>query len=86
MEVKARPPPDLPSVGAARLPSVLPKITRLLNEFPSAAVWHAGTPPFNWSAPQPGASLEGCKVVRPSSAGQEGERVCECVFGSGGSL
>lgn len=54
-------------------------MTRLLNEFPSAAVWHAAAPPFNWSAPQPGASLEGCKVVRPSSAGQEGERVFECV-------
>lgn len=100
MEVKARPISDLlltrrclprastptPLPPHPQTSSVLPKITRLLNEFPSAAVWHAGTPPFNWSGPQPGATLEGCKVVRPSSTGQEGNRVFECVFGSRGSL
>lgn len=48
-----------------------------------------GTPPFNWSASwpllstssfcshtNPRCSLEGCKVVRPLSAGQEGQAVC----------
>lgn len=49
---------SLPALSASHLSprhrnSVLPKITHLLNEFPSAPVWCAllpGTPLFNWSA------------------------------------
>lgn len=82
---------------------MLPKITHLLNEFPSVfspamLSLRPGTPPFNWSASwplpstssfssrtKPRCSLEGYKVVKPLSAGQEGQaeclsaEVCLCV-------
>lgn len=53
--------------------SVLPRITHLLNEFPAAAVWHVGTPPFNWPAHQPG------RAVKWSGPRVQVKRASECL-------
>lgn len=89
--------PSPPALSASHLfagTACSPKITHLLNEFPSVfslatLSLRPGTPPFNWSASwplpstssfcsrtNPRCSLEGCKVVKPLSAGQEGQAVC----------